>query len=626
MHGRRQRNLPQMRLPNIMPSSTTINTEFIYRLLIEDMITRKQRNWRLLTQDELSTILPARLLAEDIKHDMLCIGNEYLEVNNYIVWTEHSAHAIGIHKEKFPEAVHILEMFEGSAIIAGGSVCRSLYNDVGGSDCDIFFHGNAYRVYSDGETSLTSRIKTVIEKLANLHPDMTVYRTTRAITIVIARVTYQFVLRLYPTLGHIVGGFDIPAAGLLYDGATITGTRVSATCALLGLIVADATRRSTTYENRVMKYYYLMRGLIIFPGLPGANVIMQQMKAQISNELDNYAERNCIRYKLKNSTITDIEREADWETEQQIYIECEKVANKYGYGIVREIRLEPNMLTSGEKSAHADKMQEILDENIISPRYCGYGAHDETCACIRRFDAFGGFFGIYFNHTLDNAKVTILRGNNAIRGNTLNGSDYQDAYSDACNAKLFRTGKLDSVYTYTYGCDIIANGVDIIFAPIVIDHAAHIKAVQHIATVCHPPTASTPCQLKKIFGKHADVVQALTGDINNGPEILQIGEQVRAEVDAAVAQFDNSLQLITENPGRQWTSSCNPVIANPRDWYGPNYRPLMLGDWALERYMWSFRVVDPFRRLPREIFERILLDVLFTDVCPLRKNRICSES
>ncbi len=37
------------------------------------------------------------------------------------------------------------------------------------------------------------------------------------------------------------------------------------------------------------------------------------------------------------------------------------------------------------------------------------------------------------------------------------------------------------------------------------------------------------------------------------------------------------IKWITRNPGRQWTSSINPIIADPREWYGKHYIPVITG-------------------------------------------------
>ncbi len=37
------------------------------------------------------------------------------------------------------------------------------------------------------------------------------------------------------------------------------------------------------------------------------------------------------------------------------------------------------------------------------------------------------------------------------------------------------------------------------------------------------------------------------------------------------------IKWITQNPGRQWTASINPIIADPREWYGKHYIPVITG-------------------------------------------------
>ena len=37
------------------------------------------------------------------------------------------------------------------------------------------------------------------------------------------------------------------------------------------------------------------------------------------------------------------------------------------------------------------------------------------------------------------------------------------------------------------------------------------------------------------------------------------------------------IKWLTQNPGRQWTSSINPIIEDPREWYGKHYIPVITG-------------------------------------------------
>ena len=68
------------------------------------------------------------------------------------------------------------------------------------------------------------------------------------------------------------------------------------------------------------------------------------------------------------------------------------------------------------------------------------------------------------------------------------------------------------------------------------------------------------------------------------------------------------IKFITENPGRQWTSSINPIMENPREFYKEHYVPFTIGlNPGVEttlRCMRKFGSV--WSCLPKDIFNLIL--------------------
>ena len=70
------------------------------------------------------------------------------------------------------------------------------------------------------------------------------------------------------------------------------------------------------------------------------------------------------------------------------------------------------------------------------------------------------------------------------------------------------------------------------------------------------------------------------------------------------------IKWITENPGRQWTSSINPIVADPREWYGENYIPVITGIpiniESILRLIRLPRTESYWSYLPTEIFDLIL--------------------
>ena len=70
------------------------------------------------------------------------------------------------------------------------------------------------------------------------------------------------------------------------------------------------------------------------------------------------------------------------------------------------------------------------------------------------------------------------------------------------------------------------------------------------------------------------------------------------------------INWITKNPGRQWTSSINPIIEDPREWYGKHYIPVKTGiPEDIETCLRLARLRSIWTVLPKEIFDKILYDI-----------------
>ncbi|MFS8159330.1 MAG: hypothetical protein ACMG6E_03795, partial [Candidatus Roizmanbacteria bacterium] len=72
------------------------------------------------------------------------------------------------------------------------------------------------------------------------------------------------------------------------------------------------------------------------------------------------------------------------------------------------------------------------------------------------------------------------------------------------------------------------------------------------------------------------------------------------------------ISWITENPGRQWTASLNPIVKDPRDWYGYRYQSFTTGDPEIETTLNLFRLRPTyFQIIPKDIFNKILCLILY---------------
>ncbi|KAF6843514.1 ankyrin repeat protein [Colletotrichum musicola] len=118
------------------------------------------------------------------------------------------------------------------------------------SDVDLFLYGlnhdEAVEKIKEIEAAVRDAILT----------EITVVRTKYAITIASQYPTrhIQIVLRVYKSIGEILTGFDIDAAGGAYDGKQVWVTPRALGSFITQVNHIDLSRRSPSYENRLSKY------------------------------------------------------------------------------------------------------------------------------------------------------------------------------------------------------------------------------------------------------------------------------------------------------------------------------------------------------------------------------------
>jgi ankyrin repeat protein len=118
------------------------------------------------------------------------------------------------------------------------------------SDVDLFLYGLTHE-------QAIEKIKSIEQAVRDaLLSEVTVVRTKYAITIASQYPTrhIQIVLRVYKSIGEILTGFDIDAAGGAYDGSQVYVTPRALGSFITQINHIDLTRRSPSYENRLSKY------------------------------------------------------------------------------------------------------------------------------------------------------------------------------------------------------------------------------------------------------------------------------------------------------------------------------------------------------------------------------------
>lgn len=133
------------------------------------------------------------------------------------------------------------------------------------SDIDLFFYGL-------DEEQASQKLQEVYFTICDTLPDPNVqpicFRTRHAVTIV-SKFPYrhvQVILRLYKSPSEVLAGFDVDSCSVGYDGVNVWMTPRCHNSVVAQYNSVDVTRRSPTYEVRLMKY--AARGLeVAVPGL-----------------------------------------------------------------------------------------------------------------------------------------------------------------------------------------------------------------------------------------------------------------------------------------------------------------------------------------------------------------------
>ena len=243
-----------------------ITRKEIIDVLTQDSHYRKTKKWPLLTSEDILPYIRGNDIniadCFDICKDIR--GNKIETLKQFKVNIEF----------EFPFINEILYKFKGHLIACGGAIQNVIYANKSISDSliktdiDLFFYD--LNVESANKMRLKI-INKLIKKFKVFSHDIMITRNEKVTTIYIYNgnklmYAYQLIHRIYPNVNSIIGGFDIGACMLAYDGTEIYATPLGVWSIINKSIIVDTKRRSTSYEHRLLKYW--KRGYrIIFPGL-----------------------------------------------------------------------------------------------------------------------------------------------------------------------------------------------------------------------------------------------------------------------------------------------------------------------------------------------------------------------
>ena len=203
----------------------------------------------------------------------------------------------GSFKKKFYEQYQCLQEIDMSnLLIAGGSIRNIIFGNSDSTDIDIFIYG--INDLAEGKKRIEKFILDVQKNIQNIHDGtfvkdelkeleneikknptgknqlvsefnkkyankynpnkstgISVVSNGNTITILSAYEEIQLILRLYKTKSSILHGFDLGSSAVGFDGKYVYFTTLSKFCYENMVNILDCTRRSTTYESRLIKYF-----------------------------------------------------------------------------------------------------------------------------------------------------------------------------------------------------------------------------------------------------------------------------------------------------------------------------------------------------------------------------------
>jgi hypothetical protein len=312
------RQKPHIDIPATIPEA------LIKALLFRDFVARRMKTWKLVTPQQwrylyevTSQLRRSRLYdyctkvavqtpfnprqeiptgtVSEPAHSFYVINRASMPPNREPqLWDTAQKTAIRCLKASFTMLKPLLREFHGLLIAAGGAVAKSLAGvGLGKSDVDLFFvDPDVEDDRSDEEKTalqnyrLTQVIAFLSDQWLNFEGGPTaqvfILRNEHVVTVHLFSEEfdskYQFILRAYPSIGAVLGGFDIGPAMVAYTGWEIVATELGAWSALAQTLIVDISRRSTSFEHRISKYQDFCH--LIFPGLSSTLAAPKSVKSR----------------------------------------------------------------------------------------------------------------------------------------------------------------------------------------------------------------------------------------------------------------------------------------------------------------------------------------------------------
>ena len=507
-----------------------ITQKEISDLLTQDSYYRKLKEWPLLTFEEISPICLRRKI-DEMFHTTNVYMNQKYEYN--VIRLSNISENID---KRFPNINKLLIKYKGHLVASGGAVLKSIFALNKISDVDLFFYN---LTIEEAEKIRIEAIEFLIKlwdvdhyPSVNYHIKRNKYTTTLYVICEENDIyEYQFIHRIYPNMSSIIGGFDLSICMAAYDGEQLYATPLGAWSIKNLAIIIDTKRRSTSFEYRLQKYQ--MYGFtLIFPGISSQiirnfhnnNNMYLQMIDKISDIANDYGYRyneNCEDFEKIGAVLPEYSK-YNLQKKQNIlpYFKLD-VYNKIDTPLYDRENIEDRLINKisdySSLSSHPDRFADINAQQLRSDNL------HSVCSILK----------LDINKNIKDQLI------NDINNPNLMIDDLVFAKFNDRVEKLRKSFKREG-YDKEYN-----ENIDFY-------------------------------RLLKYFGKLTpDVIEKRDTDEYYEYRDIMINKM---KTNANICKEKLiGIKWITQNAGRQWTSSINPIIADPREWYGKHYDPVITG-------------------------------------------------
>lgn len=630
--------------------------EGVRKILTHDWICRRRLKWPLV---ELANFHKFITGTEEPEPILLCqVKTEHgmLQCPDFLNSTKY----VNLLYSLFPSLPQIFQKYQGKIAVCGGSIMRILrvwnfhfqpkgqeVNEIN-FDCDLFFYNTsseeaeailsdcvAFMSSSDGrsENSVNPRLirkdkeeskefETVITRNDNVvnvtHFYQVYYDDHGQIRTRIEKVVYQFILRIYPTLDSIIGGFDIGCCMTAFDGKRFYATPLGAWSLMKNANIIDTTRRSTSFEYRLCKYFHLGFS-IIFPGLETLEPKRNFKKEEIVLQLKQIMFDNGAKLDVSDFVDESVRLEEIIEMRNNIVL---------GKGLSvseRYVTMNRNWLPDGWRiKSPIHSSATIISSEEILKKYSDYSAFEFfpkfQCSCDQGHD----------ESTMDQMEYVhgaFLRCNNrtgfftAIQVSRDRGKASEEFSEFVKNPPIIFDEKdyekrLEKyIERHLFSDDEWSNRSGIILMGEFLIEFTQLRKemISDIDRKMEPKKARSQKRMKDFYSdktkfnwksKMEDFRKRVTSIMTE-----------RMKTNAEMWKKDLSgLKWRTKNPGTQWTSSINPIMENPRMFYGQYYKRFVIG--IPEDICWTLLLIrkekgSSLYSLPSDLFNHVMNELCF---------------